>query len=256
MLKPPLPIVQRGHPLNRGLVGAWLFTEGAGLLAQDCVNGGRFADGSRQDGRLTAVTQWTQGNLGRALSFNGTSEDLQCGGGTPLSRFSVAAWVYPTSFADYRTIICRGNGANRNYEIDLEQTTGKMRVIFTDGSNSFRTLIGNTGLTLNKWTHIIGTFDGATLAAYVNGIVDGNVTAAFAPDVSTIWVLRIGSLLGANYFAGNIAEVRLFNRALAPQEVRDLYASTYREFAPPPAIYAPGTAAAAASHYAVTVISG
>lgn len=80
--KPRTPFIQRGHPLNRGLVGAWLFTEGSGLLAQDSANGGRFADSSRQDARLAAVSQWVQGHLGRAVSFNGTSQDLQCGGGT------------------------------------------------------------------------------------------------------------------------------------------------------------------------------
>jgi hypothetical protein len=76
-----------------------------------------------------------------------------------------------------------------------------------------------TGLTLNIWSHVAATYDGATLRLYVNGTqvssraVTGNIA------VSTGQVRIGGNNVWGEYFAGLIDEVRIYNRALTATEI-------------------------------------
>jgi hypothetical protein len=77
---------------------------------------------------------------------------------------------------------------------------------------------------LFQWTHVAGTFDGTTLALYVNGIPAGSQTLATPHPIPTnANTLRIGAdSLGGSLVNGMIDEPRIFNRALSPSEIADL----------------------------------
>src|SRR5213076_1255747 len=83
-----------------------------------------------------------------------------------------------------------------------------------------RIMVGPTGLGLNTWTHVAGTFDGATMRLYVNG-VEVMSQAQPAALTATAGTLQIGadSYTGEN-FAGRIDEVRIYNRALTAAEIQ------------------------------------
>lgn len=86
---------------------------------------------------------------------------------------------------------------------------------------------------MNKWYHLVGTYDGSTLKVYVNGELDGSgeVEKPEAP----LWdppvtKLVIGNAASASrsrwtdyYFDGLLDELQLWNRALSKTEVRQLY---------------------------------
>src|SRR6185436_9087462 len=80
-------------------------------------------------------------------------------------------------------------------------------------------------LTSNTWMHVAGTFDGTELKCYVNGILQGTVPFAGTIAPSTAYPLAIGRLADPvygpdRYFAGNIDEVRVWNRALTQTEIQ------------------------------------
>jgi outer membrane protein assembly factor BamB len=94
---------------------------------------------------------------------------------------------------------------------------------------------------LGRWHHVVGTYDGAHLCLYVNGELaakSGSESGpiAYAPNGP----VTIGSYRDDNEdhrMTGAIHEVRLFRRALAPEEVRERYDRKKTEFpepAPPP----------------------
>ncbi len=75
-IKPLLGILARGgHPLVRGLAGAWLFNEGRGNTAWDL-------SGSGHPGTLTGMdpaSDWVAGPHGYALDFDGTDDRVIVG---------------------------------------------------------------------------------------------------------------------------------------------------------------------------------
>ena len=68
IFKPLPPRLQRGHPLARGLVGAWEFTEGSGLMAYD-------SSGYGNHGTLENGAAWSGGRAGSAALFGGNATD-------------------------------------------------------------------------------------------------------------------------------------------------------------------------------------
>src|SRR2546430_13959271 len=112
-------------------------------------------------------------------------------------------------------------------------------------------MYGPTGLGLNTWTHLAGTFDGAMVRLYVNGelVASQAQTAALTATAGT---LQIGadSYTGEN-FAGRIDEVRIYNRALSAAEIQtDMNTGAG---GPPPSDTTPPTAP---SNLTATAVSG
>jgi hypothetical protein len=85
-----------------------------------------------------------------------------------------------------------------------------------------------TTLKPGVWYHVALVYDGASLKGFVNGALDGKQTVSGklqATDNS----LKIGSYAPVNgtmskcFFAGEIDEVALFDRALSAAEIKTIY---------------------------------
>jgi Concanavalin A-like lectin/glucanases superfamily len=82
-----------------------------------------------------------------------------------------------------------------------------------------------------NWHLVAGTYDGAMVRIFVDGAEVGTGTPATQPinyalpDHQRFYIggYRGGCSLG---FTGSIDEVRVFNRALTPAEINDIYPST------------------------------
>jgi hypothetical protein len=85
-----------------------------------------------------------------------------------------------------------------------------------------------TQLPLNAWSHIAGTWDGATLKFWVNGALAGS-RAATGTLANSTGVLRLGgNAIWNEWFAGRIDEVRVYNRALTQAELQADMATAVR----------------------------
>ena len=88
--------------------------------------------------------------------------------------------------------------------------------------------VGSGSVPLGQWVHLAGTYDGARIILYVNGVERARVNKTGALVASTRPVLlganANGSnpLAGSEFLAGGLDEVRLFSRALSPNEVAAL----------------------------------
>jgi hypothetical protein len=73
---------------------------------------------------------------------------------------------------------------------------------------------------------VAGTYDGSEMKLYVNGELVGTLSAP-EPDTFTNPV-TMGSGYGTGWFLnGTIDEVRIYNRALTEEEIRDHYVFGY-----------------------------
>jgi Concanavalin A-like lectin/glucanases superfamily len=82
-------------------------------------------------------------------------------------------------------------------------------------------------LVAGKFTHVAGVYQsgtGGTLSVYVNGARVAITTATAAAAPTSTLPLHIGSdSAGTTRFNGTIDETRLYNRALAPEEIQAIY---------------------------------
>jgi len=183
------------------LVGYWRFDEGSGGTAGD-------SSGLGNDGTIYGAS-WVDGKYGKALSFDGddyvkvfadASHDI-------TDEVTIEAWVKSNNWSPSATkrIVTKNNYWN----------------------------LDCSGFDTAKWYHIVGTYSKSAGKAtlYVNGevfaeeFVTGDITGG------TEHAIYIGrKYVSTDFWDGLIDEVRIYNRALSPEEIQALYST------PPPSI--------------------
>ena len=195
------------------IVGAWLFDEGRGDLAEDASKGGH-------NGKLEKNPTWVDGRFGEALEFNGgnyveledAAPDLHFGGVEP---FTVSAWVNPNPGG---TVIGKFNGG----------VIGAY-ILVVQGSVTFHREVAPWGLNSTKnvpqgdFSHVAATYDGEEMRIYIDGDPAGEQPRG-AQNTDAVTPVLIGARFtgGApsNFFTGVIDEVILFNVALSEADVQ------------------------------------
>jgi Concanavalin A-like lectin/glucanases superfamily len=223
IIKPTMPRLQRGHPLARGLVGAWELTEGSGRTAYD-------SSGYGNHGTLTGFPTWVGGRSGSVLSFNGTTDYVSIKR-TISDDFTLSVWFNTSSSA----------GTGGNWYFGKSLIDGEM----TGTANDFGTSInqgkanfgcGNPDITIaspgtfndSKWHLLTGTRvrNSGAMVLYIDGISVGSATSntnsLTAP--TSIEFGRPPSNYGPAYYLGMLDCVRIYDRALSATEVALMYA--------------------------------
>jgi hypothetical protein len=221
--------------LTNGLVGLWSFD---GKDMNWGANKVLDRSGQGNDGTLygmSTTSSPTNGKLGQALKFRGVSSGTYVNLGTSATltpvNFAVSAWVnagsgtytggYGYVYSNARDCCTAGqNGINVFF------TSGILyAVIWNGGSaasvNSPVAVAQNSG-----WHHIVATYNGATLAVYVDGVLKNSASTALGVGTPATYTTNIGSMgyaPGVYTFDGKIDDVRLYNRAITATEVKQLY---------------------------------
>lgn len=222
--------LQLGHPINSGLVGCWLMNEGSGTRVWDSSGNGNVGTFSGD-----AVT-WVSGAYGSAINFGGTSDFITCG--TPTSvritgPMTCLAWGQLTSDNNaYNHIVARGNGFSSLQPWSLSWNSNLNRVyVFARNLDNSAGVSDYISKTYDTNWHIFGfVFNGTTLQAYCDGTYSTGVALNGIYD-SADRALAIGSDDLSGYeWNGNISHVMLYNRALAANEISQLYRTPFVGF--------------------------
>ena len=136
---------------------------------------------------------------------------------------TLEAWVYFDEDVSLngKGILAKwvGSGSSRCYMIYLD-SLNRLRLYINGGSSTGIVMTGK------NWYHVVGTFDQSNRKVYINGSLE-----ATDADNSTINAsdlpLEIGrySDLAANAYNNDIAQPRIYNRALTAEEVQRSYDS-------------------------------
>jgi hypothetical protein len=162
--------------------------------------------------------------LGQALSFDAVgSNNVNIESSSSLnldnSDFSVSAWVKLNN-AGSSQFIYEGD-----YGKPIVRLFGnKLGLIMRNASDTDYDSYSETNplVTFQTWHFISVTYDGSHVNFYVDGVSDGSsvrtgIMGGSAPS---------GAVIGGRshvYSDGSIDEVRIYNRALSPDEISDLY---------------------------------
>lgn len=169
---------------------------------------------------------YTNGKVGLAFRFDGSSAYLTSGGGEIAPPWTVCAWVYRQNASGVSATLM-GDGT---YAIKLQQYG------HTSDVGISKSLVAdyyfNAGLTANAWSHLALVDNGSQIQLYVNGAlatsqIYSNGVAIAAP--SGLEVPR--AYFGADAFSGGpddyllgaVDELQIYARALGASEIASIY---------------------------------
>ena len=207
-------LVPAAQAAGTGLVAAYGFNSGSGTVTPD-------DSGTGNTGAITGATWSAAGRYGGALSFNGTNAWVTVPHSASLgltTGMTLEAWLRPASSTGWQSALMKERAGGMSYGLYGFDNSGKPPAVYGRVSADVEAK-GVSALALNAWTHVAGSYDGATLRIYVNGTQVGTkaLTGSLASSTAA---LRIGgNSVWGEYFNGLIDEVRVYNRALTAAEI-------------------------------------
>jgi hypothetical protein len=171
-----------------------------------------------------------------SIVFDGTNDYNTIPDSTSLrpTSFSIDTWFRPTSFGAFNNIIAKPvNGPAwsspyLSYMIRTE-TNGTVLTCSTSTGGTYRALNINYTFLVNTIYNISFTFNSSTGAAIA--YLNGSILSSTTHPAGAISYFSAPVLIGANYggipvgefFAGNIYNIKIYNRALLASEILQNY---------------------------------
>jgi len=209
-----------GQEVDPALLGWWRCDEGSGSFCQDSgAGGGEMA--------LTNAA-WVKGAFGTALRFGGQNSYATVPGVPELdgaNEMTLALWAFWEGTGRYPNLIHGGTWS-----------PGGFMIFVADDACSFR--MGRPGhragapgqewrevsapllqpIPLRQWVHLAVVFRRPTITTYVNGRQVGQ-TAGWDYPVGQSGDLSFGTWNGETCHAGLLDDIRIYGRALDPDEI-------------------------------------
>ena len=159
---------------------------------------------------------------GSALRFDGVNDavvvadhdDLDFGAG---ESFTVEAWIRLDTLSGNQAIVDKpaSNGSATGYFFYVED--GRLGAYSTPSGHL---KAGAASVAAGSWAHVAMVYDGSTLTLYSDGTAVGS--AAWTPGGDVNGDLTIGRIIGGNHFDGEMADLRIWNRAVSQGELQHL----------------------------------
>ena len=218
---------QSAHPnLWDGLVGAWMPSLGVtGETLRDVSGNGNHGTLTGMD----AATDWVATSKGLALDYDG-SDDYVNTTFNPLEKigngndWSISVWINQPSAKNGARVF--GNSVTVRFYVATSTTT-----VFWGFGSQFSTATGVT-IPFGKWLHAAFTYNSATseVRSYRNGVLTA-ATAYTGNGTFTDLDCQIGDIAFSSLpFQGKISDTSVYNRALSPSEIKQLYVDSLAPF--------------------------
>jgi Concanavalin A-like lectin/glucanases superfamily len=198
--------------LTDGLAGWWKLDDASsGTTPTTAAD----SSGNGQTGTNVGSPTWTgSGKIGDALTFNGSSQELDLPAVVGASSVFTAAFWFKAS-ASSGTIFAYGNYV----ACDLTYSTSHVSCSI-DGGTASELSDTAVSVTNGAWHHIAVTEDGTIARLYIDGAL--GVTNTLTPNISGAgWVFASDG--GTGYQSGTFDDIRIYNRVLSAAEIAALY---------------------------------
>jgi len=165
-------------------------------------------------GTYNGSNQNLYGMIDGADGFDGSIEWIDCGNDDSLDitdEITIEAWVNRTGdgFGSYPGILSRALSTKR-YQLRYRPADSQVQFFLGNGTDYY-ILGSDSDLSLNTWTHVVGTWDGSTMLLFVDGVQQTDIGSFNGTMSFTNEILEIGRYTESNYFQGGIDEIRVSN---------------------------------------------
>jgi hypothetical protein len=215
---------------TNGLVGWWPFNGNANDESGNGNNGTVMG---------ASLTPDRFGFANSSYNFDGISNEIIIPHNASFNfqtsnQASFSYWINPNSIlGGYSTLILNkqtGVGCTQiGWNMYLYNTSGdKLQFRAGNGSCSNVVDIGSvTNIGSSIYTHVVNVLDNGFAYQYINGTLNSTLACPLAEIGDNTGALIIAGLFpnasGCAFFNGKIDDIGIWNRALTPQEITDLY---------------------------------
>jgi hypothetical protein len=182
---------------------------------------------------MDAATDWVATSKGLALDFDGSDDYITCGSiGDSAQTITVWAKSATTNWNQYGWI---SSSRTPNGHIIHPNVGSKQVDMFVLSDNSLFTNVGSaTPSDITKWHQYTLTTNGSNEhLTYLDGDLVDNSSASISrtvPVSTGTWFLGRDSNSLSRYGYGKISNVSIYNRALSPTEIKQLYVDSLAPF--------------------------
>ena len=221
----------------------WRLGEASGTSAADqtaFANTGAY-QGSPALGQagIVPVAQST------AVSLDGSNDSMRVASSAalnPSAALSLETWMRPSAMPSSTAALMRKDG---QYMLRISSSGAVSFRLWRGGATSEVTTPSGA-VQVGLWAHVVATYDGTSMAVYVNGTVRATLAVAAAVDTGSAQ-LMLGTSGSSEWFRGRVDEVAVYGAALPGPRVLAHYTKASPVEDPPPTVVlespAPGSTA-------------
>ncbi len=219
----PTPCISLSSNLQQGLVGYWPF----------CGNA-NDESGNGNDGVVNGATLTEDrfGNAGKAYAFDGVDDKISGTLTNPISlnsqsKLSISGWMLfgEGSLAEIRTLAyLRDDIVGSGYNVAYDQILGKIKGFCgQEGTAPTMEVVGEAGPNVGTWYFItlVCDLEAGVTKFYINSILQDTSNELLVTGEMNEF--GFGKLTEAWEHLGSLDDIGIWNRALTPEEVYELY---------------------------------
>jgi hypothetical protein len=211
---------------DRNVVAHWAFDGDSGSTCADSSGNGNVAS-------MTAKIDRVPGVFASAICLSG-SHHLHCAGRPDFSQceqITLSAWVMPTSFQRYNEIFRKEDGDKRVLFSFQEHGRILSLGLNIGGYVECDAALRPERVVDSRWHHCAATFDGEMMRVYLDGKQIGSTSRRGTITAGGLAPGCIGSSNGGECFQGAMDDLRIYSRALSPEEIVQLAKADATELA-------------------------
>ena len=147
-----------------------------------------------------------------AMALDGSDDSVRVANSAslnPRAALSLEAWIRPAALPTGTATLMR---KDLQYLLRLSSSGAVTLRLWRGGATSEVTTPAGA-VPAGAWSHVVATFDGASIAIYVNGTVRATLAMTAAVDAGT-GVLSLGTSSSSDWFRGRMDEVAVYGNAL------------------------------------------
>ena len=225
---------------DKNLLGRWVFQ-------QPHVSGKTVKDlTGKADGTMLGKTRLRTAGKHQALEFDGSSQSVLMAAdhtkvALPERTITAEAWVRVDKPLTWGGIVgaVQDNGAyERGWILGYRESKLCFAVAGKEGNGRLTYLTAKTDFDKERWYHLAGTYDGATMRLYVNGRLENTSTVQKGDiDYPPKAFYEIGAYhdKDENFrLSGMIHEVCVYKAVLSAEQIAERFTAKSPRFPPPP----------------------
>jgi hypothetical protein len=206
--------------LRKGLILHYSFDKNDGDTVKDL-------SGQENHGRMERGRWTPEGISGGACDLDGRASiavgpsKLQ-----PSQPFTISAWAKPAATDSHMRIFDSANSGD-GWDLGLDEAGTRFEFYWFAGRHVF--LAADQKFKLGEWYHVVGTYDGRAGNLFVDGVLQRSKgSSPYNQERSVHWAVGAygtghGERATPDRWQGLLDEIRLYDRALSPTEIRALF---------------------------------
>lgn len=236
-----------------GLVSQYKLDESSGDFI-DSIGGYNLSNGG-VDYQATGIDgyagDWELGDVDQANVSDNAAQSFS-------TAWTINLWIKPESLPGWQALATKwkDGGGMYAYGLFIQDTTNLFHVAISSDGSAQSSVQTTQAMVLGSWQMVTGRYNGSQLTVFYNGTYSNQLNFATGTyDSNRPFMLGAHSDGASASYDGLMDEVTLWNRALTPDEIMDLYVNITPTLVVPESEYFSITAADGLSARALSIFN-